>query len=84
MDDTGCLAMSVKELNRLEILSRVLERRLTQTQAADQLGLGVRQVERLCRKLRIEGPQVARNALGVPYVTGFRRRAEPFVSSADR
>lgn len=49
--------MSAKELNRLEILGRVLERRLTQAQAADQLGLGIRQVERLCRKLRVEGPR---------------------------
>jgi hypothetical protein len=49
--------MSAKELNRLEILGRVLERRLTQPQAAQQPGLGVRQVERLCRKLRIEGPR---------------------------
>ena len=57
MDDTGCLTMSAKELNRLEILGRVLERRLTQTQAAQQLGLSVRQVERLCRKLRVEGPR---------------------------
>jgi hypothetical protein len=56
MDDRGTLTMSGKELNRLEVLGRVLERRLTQTQAAEQLGLGVRQVERLCRKLRIEGP----------------------------
>jgi transcriptional regulator with GAF, ATPase, and Fis domain len=52
MDDSGTLTMSTKELNRLEILGRVLERRLTQAQAAEQLGLGVRQVERLCRKLR--------------------------------
>jgi len=57
MDDTGCLTMSAKELNRLEILGRVLERRLTQAQVADQLGLGIRQVERLCRKLRVEGPR---------------------------
>ncbi len=49
--------MSAKELNRLEILGRVLERRLTQAQVADQLGLGIRQVERLCRKLRVEGPR---------------------------
>ncbi len=56
MDDTETLLMSRKELNRLEILGRVLERRLTQVQAAEQLGLGVRQVERLCRTLRIEGP----------------------------
>ncbi len=56
MGETETLTMSSKELNRLEILGRVLERRLTQAQAAEQLGLGVRQVERLCRKLRVEGP----------------------------
>jgi hypothetical protein len=55
MDEARFLTMSRKELNRLEILGRVLERRLTQTQAAEQLGLSVRQVERLCRKLRVEG-----------------------------
>ncbi len=47
--------MSREELNRLEISDRVLERRLTQAQAAEQLGLSVRQVERLCHKLRVEG-----------------------------
>ena len=57
MDDSGTLTMSTKELNRLEILGRVLERRLTQAQAATQLGLGVRQVERLCRRLRLDGRQ---------------------------
>ena len=57
MDDAGCLTMSNKELNRLEILGRVRERRLTQGQAAAQLGLGVRQVERLCRTLRLDGPR---------------------------
>jgi hypothetical protein len=56
MDETGTLTKSSKELSRLEILGRVLERRLTQVRAAEQLGLGVRQAERLCRKLRIEGP----------------------------
>jgi hypothetical protein len=56
MDDRGTLTMSGKELNRLVVLGRVLERRLSQAQAAEQLGLGIRQVERLCRQLRIEGP----------------------------
>ncbi len=56
MDTPGYLTMSAKELNRLEVLQRVLERRRTQAQAAEQLGLGVRQIERLCRRLRIEGP----------------------------
>ena len=55
MDEARFLTMSRKELNRLEILGRALERRLTQAQAAEQLGLSVRQVERLCRKLRVEG-----------------------------
>ena len=55
MDEARTLTMSRKELNRLEILGRALERRLTQAQAAEQLGLSVRQVERLCRKLRVEG-----------------------------
>ena len=57
MDNARTLTMSARELNRLEILSRVLERRLTQAQAAEQLDLGVRQVERLCRKLRLGGRQ---------------------------
>ncbi len=55
MDELGYLTMSGKELNRLEVLRRVLERRLTQAQAAEQLGLGVRQIERLCQRLRVEG-----------------------------
>jgi len=38
MDELGTLTRSAKELNRLEILGRVLERRLTQAQAAEQLG----------------------------------------------
>jgi predicted ArsR family transcriptional regulator len=38
--------MSAKELDRLEVLSRVIERRLTRRQAAEQLGLSERQVRR--------------------------------------
>jgi hypothetical protein len=57
MDEAGTVTMSSKELNRLEILGRVLARRLTQGQAAEQLGLGIRQVERLCGTLRVEGPR---------------------------
>ncbi len=40
----------------LSTCGRVLERRLTQAQAAEKLGLSVRQVALLCRKLRAEGP----------------------------
>jgi hypothetical protein len=55
MKEAGNLTMSAKELDRLEILGRVLEHRLTQRKAADQLGLSLRQVERLCRALRRSG-----------------------------
>jgi hypothetical protein len=52
MDERGTLTMSRKELNRLQILNRVLERRLTQAKAAEPLGLSLRHVERLCWKLK--------------------------------
>ncbi len=55
MDKARTLTMSVKELDRLELLGRVIERRMTQPQAAAQLGLSLRQVERLCRALRQQG-----------------------------
>jgi len=55
MDSARTLTMSVKELDRVELLGRVIERRLTQRQAAAQLGLSLRQVERLCRALRQQG-----------------------------
>jgi transposase len=55
MKDAGNLTMSAKELDRLEIISRVSERRLTQFQAAERLGLSLRQVERLCRAFRRDG-----------------------------
>ena len=45
----------VKELDRLDLLGQVIERRMTQRQAAAQLGLSLRQVERLCRALRQQG-----------------------------
>jgi DNA-binding CsgD family transcriptional regulator len=38
------VTLSAKELDRLEVLGRVAERRLTQQQAAEQLGLSERQV----------------------------------------
>ena len=55
MDGARTWTMSAKELDRLEVLGRVIERRLTQRRAAEQLGLSLRQVERLCRALRSDG-----------------------------
>ena len=55
MEQARTLTMSVKELNRLELLGRVIEKRMTHRQAAAQLGLSLRQVERLGRALREHG-----------------------------
>ena len=58
MSDARNLTMSARELERLEVIGRVVERRLTQRKAADQLGLSLRHVERLCRAFRANGPRL--------------------------
>lgn len=49
------LTMSTKELSRLEVLQRLEEKRLTQKEAAQILGLSVRQVKRLIQRYRAAG-----------------------------
>ena len=49
------LSMSRKERDRLKVIEAVNEKRLKQTQAAEQLGLSVRQIKRLVRAQREEG-----------------------------
>jgi transposase len=46
------LAMSTKELTRLEVMQRLKDKRLRQKEAAMLLGLSVRQIKRLWRKYR--------------------------------
>ncbi|MEW5886267.1 MAG: helix-turn-helix domain-containing protein [Pseudomonadota bacterium] len=55
--------MSVQEAERLLVIRRVLARELTQGLAAQQLGLSVRQVKRLCRGVRSQGAQAVVNKL---------------------
>src|SRR5512139_2281134 len=55
MVGAGDLLMSEKEAQRLSVLRRVLDEGLKQAQAAQQLGVSVRQVKRLCRRLRSLG-----------------------------
>ncbi len=49
--------MSHKEVQRLQVLRRLQHEGLLQSQAAQQLGVSVRQVKRLVRRLRECGPQ---------------------------
>jgi transposase len=49
------LKMSTKELSRLEVMQRLVEKRMSQKEAASVLGVSVRQVKRLLRTYRREG-----------------------------
>jgi len=53
---TEILTMSLEELDRVELMRRILERRLTQRKAAEILGLTERQVQRLYKAYRTSGP----------------------------
>lgn len=50
------LTMSVRELDRAELMRRIHEGRLSQPRAAEQLGVSVRQVERMYRAYQADGP----------------------------
>jgi transposase len=50
------LTMSKRELTRLEVIQRLKDKRLTQKEAAQLLGLSIRQVKRLWRAYRKKGP----------------------------
>lgn len=52
---TGSITMSRREVDRLGVVQAVCARRLRQCEAAQQLGLSVRQVKRLCRRHREQG-----------------------------
>jgi len=55
MVDSGCLLMSGRELERLEVVQRVEDRRLTQREASEILRVSERQVRRLCHAYREHG-----------------------------
>lgn len=52
----GEITMSAKELDRFEVVRRIVDGQLSQAKAAGLLGLTTRQVRRLCRALERSGP----------------------------
>ena len=50
------IAMTQKAVDRLGVIQQVVDRQLRQKEAAQQLGLSVRQVKRLVARYRAEGP----------------------------
>lgn len=57
MPETDLLTMSTQELDRLKVVQRVIERRLTQIQASQQLGITTRQMSRLIGAYKTHGPE---------------------------
>ena len=59
--------MSRKEIDRTVVVQRVLEGRLSQKKAAALMGLGTRQVRRLCTAYERQGPTgLASRKRGMP------------------
>lgn len=54
--DGETIGMSHRELDRLGVIRKVMDRELKQRAAAERLGLSIRQVKRLVRALRRDGP----------------------------
>ena len=52
----GYFTMSVKEINRVSIMKKLIKKELKQKQAAAIMGLSVRQVRRLKKRYQQEGP----------------------------
>ena len=52
----GVISMSVKELERIDVMDKLLEKRIKQKHAAKQLGISVRQVHRILKRYRKDGP----------------------------
>jgi len=57
MSFEGVLTMSTKELTRLSVIEKVIDKKLTQIIAAQHLGLTVRQIKRLVKGYRQYGPK---------------------------
>jgi transposase len=51
----GTVTLTKRELDRVVVLQTVINRKITQMEAALALGLGVRQVKRLIRRMRTKG-----------------------------
>lgn len=51
----GRIYMNINELERVEIFKKVLEKRMKNSKAAKLLGLSIRQVKRIKRKVKAEG-----------------------------
>ena len=57
MGERGTITMSMKEAKRLHVVRQAIEKRITQAEAAQVIGLDLRQVQRIVQRVRQEGDQ---------------------------
>ena len=57
MRDEDKILMSMKELRRVHLIHRVIEKELTQVEAAEILELSDRQIRRIVDRVRVEGDE---------------------------
>ena len=57
MGKRGAITMSMKEAKRLHLVRQAIEKRITQANAAQVIGISLRQVQRIARRIRQEGDQ---------------------------
>jgi hypothetical protein len=86
MDDTEVIGLSMREIDRLRVIRDVLDRRILQREAAEQLRRSTRQVRRLCRRVAAQGTRGIRHGLrGRPsnhqLAIGLRARALKLVAT---
>ena len=62
----GIITMSMKEAKRLHLVRKAIEKRMTQSEAAEMAGLCLRQLQRIVQRVRTEGdPGVCHRARGM-------------------
>ena len=57
MGERGTITMSMKEAQRLHVVQKAIEKRITQAEAARIIGLDLRQVQRIIHRVRQEGDE---------------------------
>lgn len=86
MDDTEKIELSMREIDRLRVIRDVLDGRILQREAAEQLHRSPRQVRRLCRRVAVQGTYGIRHGLrGKPsnhqLAAGLREHALKLVAA---
>src|SRR5271170_7610624 len=51
------ISMSIKDLDRLRVIDQLAQKQINQQQAADVLGLSRRQIKRIVKAHKLEGPK---------------------------